>query len=516
MSKNLSLIRLEWERKMILLLFPLLFLCGGNGYAQYGDLERVSPESQGISSLDVKHYFDAMMATQTGEPHGVMVLRNGKVVGELFPEPFSPKHSHTLFSASKSFVALAVGLAVEENRLRLTDRVVTFFPELLPDTISENLADMTVRDLLTMTSGIHADWLMRRTGASWVRRFLRKEVLYQPGEHFEYDSMVTYMLSAIVQRVTGQKVVDYLRPKIFEPLHITEVAWEESPEGINTGGWGLYLQVESMAKFGQLLLDRGKWNGCQLISESWVDEMTSLQQVTGLAENYGYQVWRCGYPDAYRADGALGQYIIVAPREKMVVAITQANTSNGVAERQLVWDLLRKVKDQPLPESKNFQTLLEAERRYQLPVAKGSGSSKVLSRWMGKEIALEGNHMDWRSIRFEKRERQIVMKVTTLKGEQYVIPLGHGEWLNAQTSVTPPYTIHAVERFKGIPRDFYVAGCYGGEGEVLNIRIRYPNWVSGFDLTFRQEKKGSPLLLVKDSARRNSSIVIISSIEAGK
>lgn len=472
------------------------------GFAQYGDLERVSPESQGLSSADVQAYFDAMMATKQGEPHGVMVLRNGKVVGELFPEPFSPKYSHTLYSASKTFVALAMGLAVEENRLRLTDRVVTFFPELLPDTISDRLAEMTIRDLLTMTAGFRADWLLRTTGADWLRRYLQKPVAYRPGEHFEYDSMVSYMLSAIIQKVTGMTLLSYLKPRVFEPMHIQEVAWEESPEGINTGGWGLYLQVESMAKFGQLLLNRGRWGDRQLVSAEWVDEMTSAWQETGLADTYGFQVWRCDYPDAYRADGALGQYIIVAPNEQMVVAITQANTGNGVAERHLVWDhLFRKAKPKSLPEGKAYSALINAQNHYSLPTVQGRGSSKVLAELLGKEIALPHNGLDWHSLKVEKRGKHILLTIKTVDSETYEISLNNGKWITSHTTVCPPYTIHAVGRFSGINKDFYVAGCYGGAKDEWVVRLRYANWVSGVDLTFRKEN-GSLRLMVKETAKR--------------
>lgn len=495
---------MRWEKSLVKAISLLLtmLLWQTSLWAQYGDLERATPESQGLSSKDVRHYFDAMMATKSGEPHGVMVLRHGKVVGELFPEPFSGRYGHTLYSASKSFVALAVGLAVDEERLRLTDRVVDFFPELLPDTVSAGWASMTLRDLLTMTSGFPADWSLRTTGKEWLRRLLAKRVEHRPGEHFEYDSMVTYLLSAILQRATGEKVVDYLRPRIFEPMHITEVAWEESPEGINTGGWGLHLQVESMAKFGQLLLNRGRWGDRQLVSAEWVDEMTAEQQKSGLMDNYGYQVWRCDYPGAYRADGALGQYIIVAPKEQMVVAITQANTSNGVAERQLVWNLLRKAGQRPLPEGKETEALKAAQKQYQLPTVEGEGSSQLISELKGKELSLSSSGLDWRSIRLEKRRKSLALWITTVSGQRYKVDLGNGEWLTSRTDVCPPYSIRAVDRFRGIKRDFFVAGCYGGEHHELTVRLRYTNWVSGMDLVFSRNKNGSLRLMVKEPAKR--------------
>lgn len=476
-------------------------------FPQWGDLRRVSPESQGISSSDIKRYFDAMLSCPTGEPHGIMILRHGKVVGELFPKPFDGAYSQMLYSVSKTFVGVAVGLAIEENRLKLTDRVAVFFPELLPDSISDYLADMTVRDLLTMTAGVQPDPLMRTTGADWIRRYLAKPIA-KPGEVFHYDSMCSYLLSAIVQRVTGQKLLEYLRPRIFEPMHIVEVDWEESPEGINTGGWGLRMHVESMAKFGQLLLNKGNWEGKQLISPDWVEEMTSSLQETGMADTYGFHTWRCDYPNAYRADGALGQYIIVAPDEDMVVAITQANTSNGVAERQIVWKLLREVKREPLPESDAYATLLHTQRSCSLPLAQAKKRVRCLSFIQNKQISLGANGLDWKSLRFEPGLKDTLrIIITTASDEEFTLLAGLGEWLTTRTDACPPYAIKAIGRFQGIHPPFYVAGCYGGDNNSLNLKVRYTNWGSGADIFLRTEKN-QLFLSFKENGKRNAYDVV--------
>ena len=473
-------------------------------FPQTGDLERISPESQGLSSSAVKAYFDAMLTCPTGEPHGLMILRHGKVVGEFFPKPFEPNQPQLLYSAAKTFTGLAVVLAIEENRLKLTDRVATFFPEQLPDSISDHLASMTVRDLLTMTSGIQPDPLMRTTGAEWIRRYLSKPVS-QPGEAFHYDSMCSYLLSAIVQRVTGEKLLDYLRRKIFDPLHITTVDWEESPEGINTGGWGLRMHVESMAKFGQLLLNKGEWEGKRLISPDWVEEMTSSLQETGMPDTYGYHTWRCDYPNAYRADGALGQYIIVAPDEDMVVAITQANSSNGVAERQLVWKLLRQAKKEPLPESSAYTALLQTQNTSSLPVAPAKKRrTRCQSLLLNKQASLGTNGLEWKTLRLESASKDsLQLTVTTTSGEEYTISAGLGEWHTNQTDAHPPYSIKAVGRFQGIHPPFPVASCFGEDNEQLTIKVRYTNWGFGADLHFRITE-GQLSLKVKETGKREA------------
>ena len=252
--------------------------------AQINELKRVSPEEMGISTADVTAMLDTLIGDRATSIHSIIVMRKGAVVAEAYPKPFDMEYSHTLYSASKTFVSAAVGIAIAENRLRLTDRVATFFPEFLPDTIGDNLAQMTVRNLLTMSSGIEPDWVMRTITTEWIPTWLRKTINL-PGKDFKYDSIDTYLLSAIVSKVTGKTLLEYLNEKVFGPLHVTTAAWQISPEGFNTGGWGLYVQPETMAKFGQLLLDKGRWNGHQLKPERWTGLW--LPDVDGKTPGFG-------------------------------------------------------------------------------------------------------------------------------------------------------------------------------------------------------------------------------------
>ena len=176
---------------------------------------------------------------------------------------------------SKTFASAAIGIAIGEHRLKLTDRLATFFPEYLPKEVSEWLSDITIEDLLTMRSGFVFFDEVRSEHLDWVKTYLNHPMNCKPGTKFQYDSLDTYLLSAIIQKVTGMTLLEYLKPRLFEPLHINKVKWEMSPEGINTAGWGLYLQSESLAKFGQLLLQQGKWEGKQLIPSGWVKAMMS-------------------------------------------------------------------------------------------------------------------------------------------------------------------------------------------------------------------------------------------------
>lgn len=286
----------------------------------------------------------------------VMVLQHGKVLYEKWLNGGEPQTPHILNSVSKTFTSAAVGLAIDEGLLSLDDKLVSFFPDDLPPTPSENLKKVTIRHLLTMNCGHDSEPSRRKDGDTWVKTFLAWPVEHEPGSWYCYNSMGTYMLSAIVQKVTGQKIVDYLQHRLFDMLGIEAPRWEESPQGINCGGWGLYLKTEDLAKMGQLLLQKGKWKGKQVLPENYVNEMTCAQvpcQPAGTSpdkvaergltkensdwiQGYGYQVWRCRH-NAFRADGAGGQYIIVIP-EKDAVVINTADLRDMQAELNLVWD----------------------------------------------------------------------------------------------------------------------------------------------------------------------------------
>ena len=222
----------------------------------------------------------------------------------------------------------AIGFAVAEGKLKVTDKVISFFPNKLPAQVSDNLKEMEIRHLLTMTCGHDTDpssSIREVEGADWVKEFLAFPVLHKPGEYFQYNSLGTYMLSAIVQKVTGQKVIDYLTPRLFQPLGIEDARWQESPQGINCGGWGLYLKTEDLAKMGQFLLQKGQWEGKQLLPAEWVEKATSAvvpstpswvrfedapkkldPKTCDWVHGYGYQFWQCRH-NCYRADGANGQ-----------------------------------------------------------------------------------------------------------------------------------------------------------------------------------------------------------------
>ncbi len=336
---------------LVALVLTLVF--SGTMNAQDLALPRSTPEAQGVSSAGIREFIETA-DREVSSMHSFMLVRNGHVVAEAWWAPESADKPHILWSLSKSFTSTAVGLAVAEGKLSVDDLVLKYFPDDAPAEPSANLKAMRIRDLLTMNAG-HQDELNWRATEHWAKAFLSHPVPHKPGSHFRYNTPATYMLSAIVQKVTGETLLEYLKPRLFQPLGIADPKWETSPQGISIGGYGLYLRTEDIAKFGQLYLQKGKFNGKQLLPESWVDHATSKQVSNGSDpsndwdQGYGFQFWRCRH-GAYRGDGKDGQFCIVLPDQDAVIAIT-ANTGDMQAELNIVWDnLLLAFSDAPLKE----------------------------------------------------------------------------------------------------------------------------------------------------------------------
>jgi len=312
--------------------------------ASTSSLPRTSPEEQNVSAAGINEFID-VAGKVVNRIDSLMVLRHGCVVAEKWWEPHAPTTPHILHSLSKSFTSTAIGLASTEGKVDIDEKVIAYFPNDAPESPSANLTAMRVRDLLTMSTGHEGEpWFDDSEGHSWAKYFLAQPVPREPGSHFVYNSPATYMLSAIVQAVTGETVLDYLGPRLFEPLGIKNADWGTSPDGVTLGGWGLSLCTEDVAKFGQLMLQKGQWQGSQVVPASWVEAATSKQVSNGSEpendwhQGYGFQFWQCCH-GAYRGDGMNGQFCIVMPEQDAVVAIT-SDTQDMGAEMNLVWKYL--------------------------------------------------------------------------------------------------------------------------------------------------------------------------------
>jgi len=308
-------------------------------------LPRTTPEAQGVSSAALSDFVSAL--DQIDAMNSVVVVRHGNVIAEGWWAPYDAAHNHILYSLSKSFTSTAVGLAVAEGKLSIDDEVLKFFPDDAPTNITANLKAMRVRDLLMMSTG-HQEEPSAAADVISPKSFLAQPVPHLPGTHFKYNTAATFMQSAIVQKVTGQTVLDFLRPRLFEPLGIEHPVWDANFQCISLGGYGLRVRTEDIAKFGQLYLQKGMWNGRQIVPREWVDQATS-KQVSNDKEShskmggdwqqgYGFQFWRCRH-NCFRGDGAAGQFCVVMPDEDAVVAIT-AETGNMQGELNEIWEHL--------------------------------------------------------------------------------------------------------------------------------------------------------------------------------
>jgi CubicO group peptidase (beta-lactamase class C family) len=400
-----------------------------------------NPEEQGIPSSAVSRFVEAIEKKHI-EMHSFILLRHGKQVASGWWDPYQPDLPHMLFSLSKSFTSSAVGMAVAEKLLSVEDAIVSFFPEELPPVVSENLKAMKIKHLLTMSTG-HAldttDKLHKDAEGNWVKCFLAQPVENMPGKPFVYNSGATYMLSAIVQKVTGMPVLEYLRPRLFEPLEIENPTWENCPRGINAGGWGLSIRTEDIARFGQLYLNKGIWNGKRILAEEWIEQATCAQVSNGdnpesdWTQGYGYQFWRCRH-GAYRGDGAFGQYCVVIPEQDAVLAIT-----SGLGDMQvvlnLVWKyLLGSMRNAPLRANpKAHEKLAQKLACLVLPEPKGENNSALEGVVSGKDFGFKKNIMGIQSTRFEFAPDHSCTYYVKMANNELAVQVGSGQWLQSAT-----------------------------------------------------------------------------------
>lgn len=399
-------------------------------------LHHTPPEAQGISSQAVIDFVNAVDQT-IDELHGFVLMRHGAVIAQGWWAPYTADRGHMLFSLSKSFTSTAVGLAQAEGLLSVDDLVLSFFPEEAPANPDPNLAQMRIRHLLSMATGHDQDATgpMIETGKDhFVKGFLSLPVEHEPGSKFVYNSAATYMCSAIVQKVTGQTLLDYLGPRLFEPLEIHGATWESCPRGINMGGWGLMIKTEDIARFGQLYLQKGCWAGQQIIPEAWVEAATRMQisngdpaQPSDWQQGYGYQFWRCQH-GAYRGDGAFGQYCIVMPDQDAVLAIN-AGVSDMQAVLNLVWKhLLPAMQPAPLPENPaRARALKQKLKKLSLPLPQGQPSSPIVARVDGEMYQFEANEAGVESVSLDFTE-PLAQIIYVERGHMEQVTLGTHEW----------------------------------------------------------------------------------------
>jgi CubicO group peptidase (beta-lactamase class C family) len=426
-------------------------------------LDRATPESLGVPSGAVLDWLDELERIGPNL-HSLMLIRHGRVAAEGWWDPNGPELPQALYSLSKSFTSTAVGLAIAEGRFGLDEAVVSFFPERAPAHVGPNLAAMKVRHLLAMCTGHDqktVEGAIFDPAADLVRGFLALPVAEPPGSQFVYNTPASYMLSAIVQRRTGLNLVDYLMPRLFEPLGIARPTWEHDRRGIAMGGFGLALRTEDIARFGQLYLQGGVWGGERLVPAEWVAAATGLQIPTGPALNpnpdwvqgYGYQFWR-GRHDSFRADGAFGQFCVVVPAADLVVAVTAS-----IGPMHLILDslwrlVLARLSPAPLDEDPEARRAL-ADRLASLRLVPHPGpiSSPLEAGLEGAEFAVEPNPFGFESLRLEFAPHggSLVARGGTGRRERR-LRFGRGAWRKGTSTLVPEWRLRPVAASATWPR----------------------------------------------------------------
>ena len=439
-------------------------LCAASAFAL---MEPATPESQGVPSEAILKFIDGCEKTfdagDLGAMHGFVIVRHGKVIAEGSWKPFDTlNETHMLYSHSKSFTSSAIGLLADRGKIDLDERIVDIFSNEVPAKVSENLAQLRVRDLLTMNVG-KKDHLLR-DGGDWVKEFLSKDFFRKPGTGFKYDSDATYMLAAIVEKKSGMKMMDYLQKNMFDQIGIAKAWTTCSPQGIPCGGWGMNMTTRELARFGQLYLNRGDWDGKRVLSSDWVSLATTRQTWSGWQnvgvkalgegtdweQGYGFQFWRCRH-GAYRADGAGGQYTVVIPEKDMVVS-AHAGLGDFPKELDLIWDnLLPVLKDAPLAENPSAQKKL-ADRLAKLAI-KPVEFARARKWTTPFEFSLRENSRGFKSVRFDPKDGGgCICTLVTRAGEQK-FPAGTGEWQEGSIRID-------TENYEGL-------GAYIGEHTTM-------------------------------------------------
>lgn len=399
-------------------------------------LERVAPEQVGVCSRAVINFLDSIKDKKINL-HSFMLLRHGKVAAEGHYKPFDKKMLHNIYSVSKSFTSAAIGIAIGEGLLSLEDKVVDFFPEKLNGEVHKYTAMMNIKHLLAMAT-VHPKSTDTNVD-DWVKGFLNTSPTHIPGTIFAYDTTGTHTLCAIIQKLTGVTVQEYLRTRLFEPIGIGEIEWQSCPMGINKGGSGIKCTTEDLARFGQLYLQNGCFNGVQILPKGWVElstsriiDNTNTKMLLDGKNGYGYLFWRMRN-NAYCAFGMGGQFVIVVP-DKEVVFVSTANTMlYKDAHQQIIdsfWETLYpEIKPEVLEKDDiAFCELQQRLEKLDSIIAEGEKQSSVCRSVSEKKYKLDDNNFKYQSCEFifsDMNSRLSFYK----DNERYDLNFGMNEWI---------------------------------------------------------------------------------------
>ncbi|MCI6465426.1 MAG: beta-lactamase family protein [Faecalicatena sp.] len=417
-------------------------------------LERAAAAACNVDPLRLAEMYEELGKYNV---HSVMVTRHGKVIAEGWWAPYKAEYNHIQYSVSKSFVGTAIGLAVSEGLLTVEDRILDILDGILPSRPCENMEKLTIRHVLTMSTGYRTERNMFQEGESWIYSLLSSYIDDEPGKEFRYISSSTYILSAVIHKLTGQNVFDYLKPRLFEPLGFSEnIWWETSPEGLNTGFNGLNATAEDITKLALLYLNNGQWKGRQILPKDWVREASDIQirnihndknQKLGYRQGfgrfsedwksgYGYLFWHCVPKGAYRGDGIYGQMCVVMPEQDMTVAVA-AGCSEPDRILDIVWKYLLPAVDVVCTNDEAQHILERKLRELEIPTVKGEQYHPNQEYLSGRVFKVARNGAGIWQIGFLFPENGMPsVSIVTEKGI-FKAWIGYEKWVENETGYDP-------------------------------------------------------------------------------
>ena len=484
-------------------LFILLFFYANLGNAQTSYFEISTPEVQGMSSLNILKFINRL-ETEVDAVHSFMIIRHGKLVSQGWWYPYQADVPHMMNSVSKSFISTAIGFAIQENIISIDDLVISFFPKKVPDNYSWHWNEMRIKDLLAMNTGHvkqpipiamysgKVGWnsdIQNELGdidwnTDWVKYFFDSKVDFMPGTHWMYNTMASNVLAAIIKKTTGQDVVDYLDSRFFKPLGIEKPAWDKFLGG-NTG-WGICAKTEDIAKLGQFYLQKGKWNGIQLLNADWIDLATSKQSSNGsnpdsdFTQGYGYQFWLSRH-NSYRADGLFSQFSLILPDQDLVIAIPSgANDMVGVMN--IAWEtLLAELSESSLPDDKKNYNLLKKK-------TKGLALRPVIGellnerkKFSGRPLEFEIDELNRYSMKLDLNSKNHEIELSNGE-ENQIIEVGYQMYKKSDIIFRLPYT----ERKTYLQGEEYKIAASGAwvQPNEYKLRIYFYSSTASMDYTF--------------------------------
>jgi len=491
-------------RRFRLLAIGLLLSIGMTAMGQVGELPRSTPEDQGVSSDLVKSFINSLTGQPDVDIHHLMILRHGKVISEHHAAPYRATDLHMLYSASKTVTALAVGLAVDDGLLTVDDKVSKHLRDKMPATLSPALDSLTVRNLLMMASGRKEDLSIFEGNSDWLTTWFAGEFC-AVGQHFSYDSMCTHALAMIVTRLTQKSLLQYVKERLFEPMHITHADWELAPDSVEAAGWGLRLQAESEAKLGLLLLHGGMWDGKQLVSKQWVEQMTQrlistqaprpqlpfLQRIKSFFQRlwhtvrswftgyntdhyylgYGYQTKAIQHPraDSFFAAGYGGQLIYVVPRLDLVMVVNGRAANYGDELNTIYYRFIEPMLDDRIMKAAPVNLAIDMPH--------GDATHPLEDQLLDRTIELSENLLGLQSITVTRSGSDRIFTMTDRRGQLRAVA-ACGQWRVTTSDERPIYIMESREQLVGTQRPFTTVAAYGWQGDTLSMRM---DWLDGGD-----------------------------------